>query len=457
MSTPALKGVLDRCADFVKVKKGELGEDVLVPARPPDDVVKDILSQQGLPFPALKGFASTPIFLSGGRLLTCDGYDPESGIYVSLDGLEDLKWDMPLKEAKDLLLSKLLVDFPFADEASKAHAIATLLLPFLRQMITGPTPLHLFDAPARGTGKGLLADLVAIVTTGSPAYVMALPRDDDEVDKRITSTLLAGHQLVLLDNVTVLRSTALSAALTTTLWRGRVLGKSQMANVPNTATWIGTGNNVELSDEVNRRTVFVRLDAKMESPEERTEFKYPLPAWAIRHRSELVSACMSIINRWVQEGMPLGEATLGRFEDWARVMGGVLGVSDFLQNREQQKGRDSESGEWASLCEAWWGWYEGLAITAKDVLAIAKDEGLLLDYWAGRKDIAAQQRIGHALSRRMDRIFGKYQICSGGDGSTGNKSYRLKITPAGGGNKTPKTPETPRPAMKTGEMRGCFG
>jgi hypothetical protein len=361
INAPALKGILDRCADFVKAKKGEVGEDdVLVPARPPDDVVKDILSQQRLPFPALKGFASTPVFLPGGRLLACDGYDPGSGIYMSLEGLQDLRWDMPLEEAKNLLLNELLVDFPFVDEASKAHALAALLFPFLRQMITGPTPIHLVDAPARGTGKGLLADLIAIVTTGTPAYVMALPRDDDEVDKRITATLLASHQLVLLDNVTVLRSAALSAALTTTLWRGRVLGKSEMVDAPNTGTWLATGNNVELSDEVNRRTVLVRLDAQIESPEERTGFKHPLPGWAIQHRSELVSACLSIINRWIQEGMPWGQATLGRFEDWAGIMSGVLSILDvsgFLQNREQQKSRDSESGEWAALCAAWWTQY----------------------------------------------------------------------------------------------------
>jgi hypothetical protein len=350
INVPALKGVLDRCADFVKVKKGEVGAaDVLVLARPPDDVVKDILSQQGLPFPALKGFASTPIFLPGGRLLARDGYDPDSGIYMSLEGLQDLERDMPLEAAKDFLLQELLVDFPFVDEASQAHALAALLQPFLRQMISGPTPLYLFDAPARGTGKGLLADLVAIVTTGSPAYVMALPRDDEEVDKRITSTLLAGHQLALLDNVTVLRSAALSAALTTTSWRGPVLGTSQMASMPNTATWLATGNNVELSDEVNRRTVLVRLDAVVEAPEERAGFKHPLPAWAMQHRSKLVSACLSIINRWIQQGMPQGEATLGRFEDWAGIMSGVLGVSGFLQNRDQQKSRDSESGEWAAL------------------------------------------------------------------------------------------------------------
>jgi hypothetical protein len=181
-----------------------------------------------------------------------------------------------------------------------------------------------------------------------------------------------------------------------------------MVDAPNTGTWLATGNNVELSDEVNRRTVLVRLDAQIESPEERTGFKHPLPEWAIQHRSELVSACLSIINRWIQEGMPWGQATLGRFEDWAGIMSGVLSILDvsgFLQNREQQKSRDSESGEWAALCAAWWTQYGELPIVAKDVLEVAKGEGVLLSLWAGRSDLAAQQRTGHALVKHRDRIF----------------------------------------------------
>ena len=48
--------------------------------------------------------------------------------------------------------------------------------------------------------------------------------------------------------------------LTATQWRGRRLGKSEIVDVPNDATWVATGNNVELSDEIARRTIPIRLD-----------------------------------------------------------------------------------------------------------------------------------------------------------------------------------------------------
>ena len=108
---------------------------------------------------------------------------------------------MPLAEALALLFGELLYDFPFADQGSRAHALALLLQPYIRSVIEGPTPMYLIDAPARGTGKGLLAELVGLIAQGRAAEVMAMPLGEEEVEKRITSFLLAGYPMALLDNV----------------------------------------------------------------------------------------------------------------------------------------------------------------------------------------------------------------------------------------------------------------
>ena len=206
---------------------------------------------------------------------------------------------MRVQDAVSLLRDDLLVDFPFTDEGSEAHALALILQPFIRFILSGPTPLYLITAPARGTGKGLLADVVTIPATGGEAGVMALPGSDDELEKRVTACLVTGHSLILLDNVTSLRSRVLSAALTSREWVGRILGRSRMVRVSNDATWVATGNNLSLSDEMLRRVVPIRLDAAVERPEERTGFRHPLPRWAYEHRQDLVSACLSIIQAWV--------------------------------------------------------------------------------------------------------------------------------------------------------------
>lgn len=82
-----------------------------------------------------------------------------------------------------------------------------------------------------------------------------------------------------------------------------------------------------------------------------------------------------------------------------------------------------------------------MPITAKDALTVAREQNILLQYWGGRRELSAQQRIGTALGRRRDRIFGTFRIRSANIGATGGNAYRLEKI--GVRNTTPETPETP--------------
>jgi hypothetical protein len=327
----------------------------------------------------------------------------------------------------------------------KWEAFALILEPFLRPMIHDAIPQYLIDAPTRGTGKGLLADVVCSIATGRQAPVMTFGQDMDEHEKRITSLLLAGHSWILIDNAKVLKSMHLAAVLTTTQWRGRRLRKSEIIDVPNDATWVATGNNVELSDEIARRTIPIRLDPGVERPETRTCFKHvPLLDWVKDHRAMLVSASLSLIQAWLDVGCPQGTATLGRFDSWAQVVGGVLGVagvSGFLDDRERLYSEsDRQTSEWSAMCEHWWNAYKDHPITAKEVFEVAKLNSLLLSLWGGRSPLAAQQRIGHALADMRDRVFGGYRIRPAGrDSVTKNFSYRIERI----ASQTPQTPQPP--------------
>ncbi len=173
--------------------------------------------------------------------------------------------------------------------SSQAYAFSALLLPFVRQMIDGPTPLHVIDARSGpGSGKGLMADAIAKIFTGKTAKVMAAGRDDDEWRKRITAQLLEGSPLINIDNISkTLDSAALSAVLTAEIWEDRLLGRSEIVRTPVECVWTATGNNVETSREMARRMVKIIIDAKVERPYLRKpeNFKHPdLLGWIEENR-----------------------------------------------------------------------------------------------------------------------------------------------------------------------------
>lgn len=476
LNLASCRGVLDRRANFYKVS-----QDLPVPTRPPEDVVKDILSLPAseLSLPALKGVSKIPVFLPDGRLLCESGYDADSGLYLNLQGLNNLRNDMTLNEVISLIKGDLFVDFPFVDDSSLAHTISALALPFVRHLIDGATPLHLIEACLRGTGKGLIAETMSLVWTGGTAEPMAFPKSEEEAEKRIMSTLMSGACGILIDNVYKLNSPALCVALTTQKYQGRILGRSEMRSIPNNAVWIATGNNIELSDEIVRRSVSIRLDSNTARPEERNNFRHPnLVQWVRKNRSHIVSACLSIVQKWVSADMPKGSATLGRFESWAGIMDGILavaGVPGFLKDRDRLHSQnDQESTEWSAVVNMWYSRHGERAITAKDVLIILVKSELLLDVWAGRSELAGQQRLGHSLSTKRDRVFksdvsgvsGIKIESAGQDSRTRNSAYRLipiynnNFHPQHK-NKTPETPvANPHTRINTGlegvDGGGCF-
>ena len=271
-------------------------------------------------------------------------------------------------------------------------------------------PLHVVDAPTPGTGKGLLAQAIVLVSTGAYPGVVSEKDDNEELRKTITALLLEGASAVLIDNVTRrLGQVSLAALLTARTWRDRLLGKSKTVEVPNRTLWIVTGNNVAMNDEMARRSVRIRLDAGVEEPWHRQGFRHdPLLEWADEHRGELVWAALVLVANWLTRGAgPFTERTLGSFEPWARVVGGVLrdaGITGFLQGRRQMQGEaDRETASWAAFLEAWWREYGDQPMTAGELLTIA--ENVLPEVVGDGSDRSRSTRLGLALGRKRGRVF----------------------------------------------------
>jgi len=408
LTVDALRGELDRVALWVKPKGGL--------AEPPASVVKNVLSLPGFDFPRLRAVAEVPFFAPEGRLVIGSGYHADVGIFLHFQDGHLLR-QVPavpssddLKEAKRLILEELLPDFPFADEPSRAHAVGLLMLSAIRDMIDGPTPLHAIDAPMPGTGKGLLADGVAIVATGRNIEVMTEAKDAEELRKRVTAILLAGGSIALFDNITrKLESGALAALLTAPVWSDRILGASRMVRLPIRTTWIATGNNLDFSREILRRTIWIRLDAKVPEPHRRLGFKHdPFSPWVRQQRGELLWAAFVLIQHWVAEGQPRFTARrLGSYESWGEVVGGILmeaGIEGFLGNVDPFAAHaDGETATWRRFIRRWWNAHRDKAVCASSLHSIAVE--VLTDIVGDGTERSQLIRLGKALKKHQGWVF----------------------------------------------------
>jgi hypothetical protein len=178
-----------------------------VSANPPLHLAENILAQGTWDFPSLMGIARAPILRRDGTICTTQGYDGQSCLYYCPDPglvvppIPENPSPEEVEAARDTLVD-LIIEFPFADSASLANAMAILLSILMRPVIAGHVPLAIVDAPVQGTGKTLMVTVLGIVAIG-PVCGESIPdkQNADEWRKKITSVLLKGMPLVLLDNV----------------------------------------------------------------------------------------------------------------------------------------------------------------------------------------------------------------------------------------------------------------
>jgi len=428
---------LARVANWVKVGYDQQGNKTCAPVPPPVYVVQDVLASPDPPLPVLTRVVAAPVFAPDGTLQTEPGYHPASHTYYepapgfTLPEVPTRPTSGDLEQAK-LILDELLGDFPFTGEGERATAVALLLLPFVRDLIPGSTPLHLIEAPTPGTGKTLLADVLAWPALGRPIPAMAEGHDEDEWRKRITSKLRDGPTIILIDNLRQrLESAALSAAVTAPVWEDRVLGLSEMIRLPVRCAWVATGNNPTLSDEMTRRTVRIRLDARMEHPWLREDFRHPnLRGWTADHRGELVWAALTLVQAWLSKGQPKPRIVLGMFEDWAQVIAGILKVAEipgFLSNLgDFYDQADEESATWRAFVELWWDTYGDVPVRVADLWELVAGGEDIIPLPLGDGSVHGQKiRLGLLLRGARARRFGPYRIERAG---THNRATQWRLT-----------------------------
>jgi hypothetical protein len=459
LPAPALRTRLTSVAKIVQIVQGKKAEDPPTKqiVHPPQWLIPAIESAGKWPgIRPLEAVVTYPVLLSDGSVLQRRGYHADSGLmYCPAADYPPIPDAPTLADARAAVetLREAVCDFPFSKDVHLAGWFAALLTPLGRFAFHGPAPLFLIDANVRGSGKGMLADLISLIVAGGDFARLAYTVDDDEMRKVILAVALEGERLVLFDNLGgYLGNPSLDAALTAVEWQGRILGKTQQPRLPLLATWYATGNNTVVLADTGRRVCHIRLDSPDEKPEERTGFRHPdLLAWARENRGRLLTAAITILSAYCRAGKPKQPLKpWGSYEAWTDLIRGAIvwaGLSDPGDTREMLAERsDREADAVRGLIAGWREIdHDADGKTTSQALTLLKDKqneskyGGLREVLADLFDLAmgklpTAQRLGRTLSKFSGRNVGGFCLDHRTSHGGAQKWFVRPIRGASGGN-----------------------
>ena len=320
----------------------------------PATIIRSILTPSnasGGSFRKLRALITSPFIHRDGSIHNKIGYDAPTKLYMT--GRLNLPV-IPERPTRDdalaalaIIRDELLSEFRFVDPQDEAATLAMLFSAVTRPAIAHQ-PLFFISAPQKGAGKSYLTEILSELQLGRPAVAMSYPRSNDELDKQIHTAMLIDRRIIFLDNVArTLESVPLSQALTQSEIAVRILGKSRdVVRETGATTFVANGVNLEVSDDLERRTIAIYLDTRMEHAQLRSFVRSPVDL--IRNdRGRYLAALMTIVRARIQSGFQ-HELKLAGFDEWNSMVRGTilwLGMPDPWRLLSSQSPEQEETAD----------------------------------------------------------------------------------------------------------------
>ncbi|WIW43928.2 hypothetical protein ML401_20670 [Bradyrhizobium sp. 62B] len=286
--------------------------------------------------------------------------------FVEVGDLAGMLEVMPVDRAKEVV--RRFIDlFPYAEPEDGAVLAAMTASVFCRLAFT-LSPLTLIDAPIFGAGKTFAAERIAGLNGTAPVAIACTnkSRDSgDEMRKRIETECITGQAgIKILDdvpggelpNVESFRTMLSANSAKCTI---RVLGENRsVVASPAKFTWVATGNNMKVSEDMVRRSVHARLDRdKAEARGWAGEAKARVALDRIKDDpkacAEVVSAILTLLQHVRQVGATL--PPLSNFAGWSalpREVAALVMGADPVATQARLRANDEKAIEHAEVVAA---------------------------------------------------------------------------------------------------------
>lgn len=387
VSASRMQEMLSECSRWLKPSKKDKD---YTQVDPPEKLAEAMVNRGSWEhIRPLRSVTAFPILSPRGALYAQKGYASEVKAFYAGNCAVDVPQAPTRDDAEQAIniLFDIVCDFPFADAAHRSAWLAALLSVLSRFAHDGNIPLVVIQANTARAGKTKLVEIISHIVNGKAANATTQPKNEEEERKRITSTLLGGPSLVLIDNVVAtFGGQNINALITSRDYGDRNLGKLELLELENTATWFVTANNVMLAPDTAQRSLHIRLQSDHEKPQDRDGFKYPSLIETVKERrAELLGAALTILKAYIVAGKPdMALKPWGSFEEWSRLVRGAIvwcGLPDPALTRvELEDECDAQAPLEHGLVE---GWGELLDVVGKPEGITAKEA---LDFLADKND-----------------------------------------------------------------------
>jgi hypothetical protein len=384
---------------------------------PPPKIASTYLALRGeWELPILKGIVNCPVFTTDGTLFSTSGYNSTTQLLLDTPTIK-LNNNVNKNDAENALvfLSTKLSSFSFDNNAALSTYLALLISIVIRPTIKS-APLFVIDAPVMGSGKSLLADIASIIATGEKASVINYSGDFVEDEKRLSGILMQSRPFNVFDEVKhEIYSPLLCSTLTQAKVSCRLLGSSTMLTLSTNMLFVATGNNVRISGDLIRRTVFCRLNPKMESPYNK-KFNGSIIDEVKQDRTHYLEAIVTIIAAFFKEKPQLELTTLGGFEEWTNIVRASLvwlGYSDPIVTMRDLATDDTGKLALSVVLENWNHYFKA-PVTTSQIIDLAGGElrAVLFEIASKRNSNTELDsvKLGKWLSSKVDVVINNLTI-----------------------------------------------